>query len=112
MNRVQMACYCLLASAFILGALCLFQASQIADTRANAEMAVNKGFVTMLSTTYRTDAEIVYVLDSKSEMLAAYMLDPNKKVIELMPGGMVNVGRAFQMLGDNAAGGTGGRRGR
>jgi predicted methyltransferase len=105
MNRIQLACYGLLASAFILSSLCLFQASRIADNRAHAEMVVNKGFVTMVSTAYRTDSEIIYVLDSKSEMLAAYMLEPNKKVIELMPGGVVNLGRAFEMLGNAAAGG-------
>ena len=109
MNRVQTACYCLLASAFIIGALVLVQSNRLIDTRAHAEMLVNKGFVTMVSTqSFQQDAELVYVLESKSEVLMVYTLDPNRRIIELLPGGALHLGRAFEMaIGNQPAGPAG-----
>lgn len=99
MNRVQMACYSLLASAFILAALVFVQASRLADNRAHAEMTITKGTVTMLSTqSWQADTELVYVLDSRSGVLMCYTLEPNRKIIELLPGGALHVPTAFDLM--------------
>jgi len=84
MNRIQIACYTMLATAFVLTSLILLQASRLIESRAHAEMVVNKDAVTMISTQYQGDSELVYILDSRSGRLFAYMLNPNSRTIDLM----------------------------
>ncbi|MBI1370151.1 MAG: hypothetical protein GC162_16040 [Planctomycetes bacterium] len=106
MTRVQTACYALIASAIVLTALLLVQSSQTLVQPAHAEMVVHKDFTTMLSTRYRADTDIVYVLDSKQARLLAYVLDPNKKTIELL--GDMDVAKAFEVWAQNTGQGAGG----
>ncbi|QNN23861.1 hypothetical protein HED60_16830 [Planctomycetales bacterium ZRK34] len=82
MKRTELACYTLLASAIVLTALLFVQAQRFVDTTAHAEMVVNKDFTTMLSAQFRTDSEIIYVLDSKQARLIAYIMDTNRKRVE------------------------------
>ena len=86
MNRIQLACYCLIASAIVTTALICSRASNLIDSPALAEMSVHKDMLTMISTKSQRaiDAEIIYVLDSKSEHLMAYQLDFNRKSIDLL----------------------------
>jgi hypothetical protein len=97
MSRIQMACYGLIASAFVLTALIVTRVSVMADNKAYADLVVHKDIVTMLTTSYTTDADIVYVLDSKQERLLAYSMNPNRGTIELLPGGVLDVGKAFEL---------------
>lgn len=97
MTRTRLACYCLLASAFILAALVLVQASRYVDNTARADQVVTKDTVTMITaSSHRADSEIIYVLESEQRMLMAYMLDPNREVLQLLKGGTMDVGRSFQ----------------
>jgi len=96
MTRIQTACCCLAASAFVLAALVMVQASHFADNKAQAEMVVNKDTFTLMSAQFRTDSEIIYVLDSRNERLLAYLLDPNQRVIKLLPNGALPLPRAFE----------------
>ncbi len=96
MKRHELACYMLIASAIVTSALICARASSVIDSRAQAEMAVHKDVLTVISTKFRNDSEIVYVLDSKNERLLAYMYDPNQKFINLLPGGSMDVADAFQ----------------
>lgn len=99
MNRTTSACYLMLASAFVLSALALLQASSLIENRAHAEMVVSKGTVTMVTTQFSGDSEILYVLDSSRSRLFAYVHDPSKRTIVLLDS--VDISRAF-------AGGGGG----
>lgn len=84
MNRTELACYGLIASAFILGGLVLIQADRIIPSNeAYAEMVVNKDNLTLMTTEVAPNREMVYILDNRSEQLLAYELDPNKKTVEL-----------------------------
>jgi hypothetical protein len=96
MTRIQMACSCLLASAFVLGALVLVQGSRYVESQAHAAMVVNKDPLTLLSARATPDQEVVYVLDSKQERLLVYQVDPNRKTIELLPNGVLDMGKAFE----------------
>lgn len=107
MKRIDTACYGLVASAFVLTALLLVQVARLSDQRAHAEMVVTKGTITMVTTVFRSDSEVLYVLDSKNERLLAYMMDPNKKTIELLPGGMLDLAKDFDAAAERATGGAG-----
>jgi hypothetical protein len=97
MTRTRLACYGLLASAFILAALVLVQASRFLDTSARADQVVNKDSVTMITArSHNADSEILYVLEAENRMLMAYMLDPNREVLQLLSNGTLDVGRAFE----------------
>lgn len=110
MKRCELACYMLIASAIITTSLICVRASGMLDSRAQAEMAVHKDVLTVISTRFRNDTEIIYVLDSKSERLLAYLYDPNNKVIDLMPGGSMDVADAFNRTMRPAVGGVRGTR--
>ena len=84
MNRTELACYALIASAFILGALVLVHADRLADNAAYAEMVVHKDQYTVLSSQIDAAREVVYILDSRTERLNAYALNPTTKVVELL----------------------------
>jgi len=94
MNRIQTACYCLIASAVVLGALVMVQGSKFVNNTAQAEMVVNKDFTTVLSAQFRTDSEIIYVLDSKQAVLQAYIMDNNRNQIERL--GAMDVAAMFE----------------
>lgn len=93
MNRFQLACYTMVATAFILTALVLLQASRLIDNRAHAEMVVNKDAVTMITAQFQGDSEMLYILDSRTGRLFAYMLNPNTRVIE--PMAAMDISREF-----------------
>jgi hypothetical protein len=95
MNRNPLTGYMLLASAFVLMAMILLQASRLIDDRAHAEMVVNKDSVTMITTRFQGDSEILYILDSRSGRLFAYMLNPNTQVIE--PLSTMDLSREFSV---------------
>ena len=114
MSRTQTAGYMLLASAFILTALLIAQASRPSETNrsasgpstqsiasmlestAHGEMVVSKDFVTLLTAQYQGDNEVLYLLDAKSETLLVYLVNPSRNQIELLPGGVMNIGQAFR----------------
>ena len=84
MTRTELACYCLLASAFVLGAMLMFQVSRYVENTAHAEMVTTARSVSVLSTRADTDREMLYVLDSRNELLLGYLLDPNRRRFEFM----------------------------
>ena len=88
--------YVLMASAFVLAALVIIQTSRVATINEAhaADMTVTKDFVTMLSTQATTDSDIVYLLDSRNERLAAYQVDPNNRIIRAVTA--FDIGRYIQ----------------
>lgn len=73
MNRIQMACYALMASAFILAGLLLVR---VQDTQflpsAQADQVITRGNLTILSAKSRVDEEAIFVLDNISQRLLIY----------------------------------------
>jgi hypothetical protein len=100
MKRTQVAQYSLLASAFVLAALTLLQASRLIDNRAQAAMAVNKDAVTMITAESPLGGgdEILYILDSSRGRLFAYSYNLNNKAIE--PFAVMEIASAFKGAGD------------
>lgn len=93
MTRTQLACLCLVASAFMLGAMVLSElGDKLPQNEARAEMVVSKDSLTMLTTQYQADSELVYVLDNQQDLLLAYMINRNN--IELL--GRLNLSRIFR----------------
>lgn len=104
MSRQQLATYCLTASALVIAGLICLRAWSFVDTSARAEMAVHKDVLTMISTKFRGDSEILYVLDSHSERLLAYMYNPARRSIDMLPGGSMELTREFaRYVGGGAA---------
>lgn len=104
MTRTQLACISLLASAFILGAMLIAVVSQRYENTAQAEMVVQQGVFTLLSTTgVNANEEFIYVLDTRNERLLAYTQDPRGR-IELYA--TLSIGEEIEK-GLKAAGGSG-----
>lgn len=103
MTRLQLACCGLIASAFVLGAMVLDKAAdRFPQNEAQAEMVTSKDHLSMLTTQYQADSELVYVLDGRQELLMAYLVDANRGNIELL--GRLNLARVFRRETDGGGG--------
>ncbi len=83
MTRTQLACYSLMASAFLLAGLLIVNLPDRLAPQANAAMVLNKDTLTLLTARTRSDEEALFVLDSLNAKLLIYRLDIGKKQIEL-----------------------------
>ena len=100
MTRIQLACIVLIASACVLAGLLAAtwanrpnRQADIADavtatfeSSAYGQFVVSKGGLTVLATQVSEDHDMVYVLDSRSQRLVAYLFEPNRKEIERLAG--------------------------
>ncbi len=83
MTRTKLASYCLLASAFVLGAMLMIQVAGYVENEARADMVTTARSVSILSA--RTDnGELLAILDSRNEMLMGYLLDASRREFKLM----------------------------
>ena len=71
MTRIQLACYCLIASAFVLAGL-LLNGSDSVLPEARGDMVLSKGNLTFLTTPTANDEEALFVLDNVSQRLLVY----------------------------------------
>ena len=106
MNRIQTACYCLIASAFVLGGLLVANLGDQFENKANAELVIARENFTMLTARTRTDEEALFVLDNVSSRLLIYRLDIGRRRIEVA--GAVDLRTIFG--GGGGGGNTGGGR--
>ncbi len=83
MDRLNTACYSLIASAFVLAGLLVATAIDRVTPAAQAGMVVNKETLTMLTAKTRPDEEAMFVLDGLNQVLLIYRLDVAKKQLEL-----------------------------
>lgn len=97
MKLTEFACYLMIASAFVLGAFLLSILDERAslEPQANAEMIVNQGLFTAMSTGGKSNEEYVYVLDNRSSMLVCYQFSASKKSFESV--GSLDIGRAVDL---------------
>lgn len=83
MNRTALACYSLLASAFVLAGILVAQLPRPLIPSAQASMLVNKETLTLMTARTRPDEEALFILDGLKGKLLIYRLDLGKKQLEL-----------------------------
>ena len=110
MNRTQTACYCLMATAFVLAGILAVRLSQapIATPAHAGQVIHNAGFSIMTAKT-RQDDESLFVLDNSRAMLLIYR--PNVGRRQLEPVTSVSLNELFEQGAVDADEG-GGRRSR
>lgn len=80
MTRKTLACYALIASAFVLGGMLTLKVAEKIESPAQAEMVVNKDFFTVLTTEGIGGEDFLYTLDSKNERLLCYATDARGRI--------------------------------
>lgn len=76
MNRIQTACYCLMASALVLAGLLLVELGQrVEPNAAEAEMVIARENFTLMTADVRSGEEALFVLDNGTGTLLVYRLD-------------------------------------
>ncbi|MEM8739671.1 MAG: hypothetical protein AAGG38_14505 [Planctomycetota bacterium] len=107
MNRIQTACYCLIASALVLSGLLVVQLSErVEPNEADATLVIARDNFTLLTAETRSDEESLFVLDSTSGTLLVYRFDISRG--ELVPSGGLRLEQVFE--GRVGGGGRGDRR--
>lgn len=88
-TRSGMTSAALWASAFVIGALVIVQAGRLPVNPAFADQAVaDHGYTLVTGESGRSDAEVLYVLDSRSETMLVYEIeDARQKQVILRDGG-------------------------
>jgi hypothetical protein len=84
MKRYDLACFSLLASAFVLAGLLVVQLQHhsVLDS-AHAEMVLNRGNLTLMTAQTRPNEEAVFVLENSTQKLLIYKVDATRKRIDL-----------------------------
>lgn len=107
MNRLHLACFSLIASAFVLAGLLIVAAPGHLTQKAQAEMLVNKDTVTMMTTLTRPGEEALFVIDSVNERLLIYRTELAGARGKLELAGNVDLRRLFGAVQAGPAGGGG-----
>ncbi len=109
MNRTTLACYSLLASAFVLAAMVFMQLQDKSIlAEANAAMVVNDAPVSAMTLRARDNDEVLCILENTSQRLLIYNTDVARKQLRLVQN--INLAQYFGRI--NATGGGGGRTSR
>ena len=82
MTRIQLACFFLLASAFVLGGLLLTR-TQTLTSQAEAGLVISQQGLTVMTAQTRDGEEALFVIDDASQMLLIYIVDIARERIEL-----------------------------
>jgi hypothetical protein len=85
MNRIQTACYSLIASAFILAGLLIVQLSHTPNT-AEAAMVITRDNFTLLTAKTRSGEESLFIINNITNRLLIYSLDIGRNRMELAGG--------------------------
>ena len=84
-KRYEVACFSLLASAFVLAGLLMIQLQNHAVlSSAQAEMVLNRGNITLMTAQTRPNEEAVFVLENTTAKLLVYRVDSVRKRIDLV----------------------------
>ncbi len=108
MNRIQYACFALIASAFVLAGLLVMQLGGRVVAPAYAGEAIQRDNITMVTAQLRQGEEALFVLDSISERLMVYTCDAARNRFEVVASGTLT--EIFARVADAPAGGAGGGR--
>ncbi len=74
-NNIQIACYSLVASAFLLAGLLVFSLSGQLEREADAAMVISRDTFTMMTAKTRANEEALWVLDNRAARLLIYRLE-------------------------------------
>jgi len=85
MNRIETACYGLIASAFVLAGLLIAQVSTMPNT-AQAEMVITRDNFTVLTAKTRDGEESLFLINNATNRLLIYTLDLPGNQLELTGG--------------------------
>ena len=91
MNRIQTACFCLLASAFVLSAILIVRIDQqTAPNAAHADQVIAQPAFTMMTARTRGSAdageESLFILDNNTGVLVVYTPNVGRKQLEPLTG--------------------------
>ena len=109
MTRIEVACYALLASAFVLAATLLVSLDARWEAEARASLVIARDNFTLLTAKTREVEEALFVLDNANQRLLIYRLDLGRKQLQLARAS--DVTQLFQQGGAGRSGGESGRRG-
>ena len=107
MNRTQLACYSLLASAFVLAALLLVRIEDRFTPPAHAGEVITRDAFTLLTARTEQDEESLFIIDNSTQRLLIYRTDIARKRIDLAHPA-INLADLFNLAG--GPGGAGGGR--
>lgn len=111
MNRTTLACYALLASAFVLAALLFTQLqSHSMLSEAQASMVVNDAPVSAMTLKSRNGEEVLCILENTSQKLLIYRTDLTRKQMRLVQN--INLANMFGNIAASRGGGDSGRSAR
>ncbi|HAI14123.1 MAG TPA: hypothetical protein DCM28_20625 [Phycisphaerales bacterium] len=106
MNRSTLACYALLASAFVLSAILFVQMqSKSILSEANASMVVNDAPVSAMTLRARNNDEVLCVLENNSQRLLIYNTDVARKQLRIVQN--IDLGQYFRNLTPSGGGNSG-----
>ena len=103
MKNIEIACYALIASAFILAGLLMFNMRHALEQQAKADLVVNRQNFTVMTALTKDGEESVFVLDNVTSRLLVYSLNVQRKSLELVAN--EDISRQFG-FNDNKPGGT------
>ena len=84
MNRTRLACYSLLASAFVLASILLVRLDTHLTSSAFAGQSVTSGDFTVMTARTKNDDEALFVLDNINARLLIIKTDVNRKRIRVV----------------------------
>lgn len=94
MKPIEIACYGLLASAFVLAGLLVVQLQQrTLLPEAEAELVLTRGPITALTVRAREDDEALFILHNTAQRLLIYRTDLGRRQLQLKQN--INVGAMF-----------------
>ena len=85
MNRIETACYGLIASAFILAGLLIVQLSATPNT-AEASLVISRDNFTLLTAKTKNGEESLFIINNITSRLLIYSLDMGRESMELVGG--------------------------
>ncbi len=94
MSRIQLACYFLIASAFVLTGLLIVNLPDPLAPKAHAGLVLGKETLTLMTAKTRSDEEALFVLDGLAGKLLIYRLNLGQKQLELS--GSADLTQIFQ----------------
>jgi len=85
MKRIEMACYALMASAFVLAGILAVELNNVGGVAqtAHADMTLTRSNLTVMTARTKNDEEALFVLDNFTQRLLIFKTDLTKKRLEL-----------------------------
>ena len=84
MNRIQLACYCLIASAFVLAGLVLVRLDGAFTAPARADQIVDLESLTLMTARTAAKDESLFVIDNETSRLLVVRANLSRKKIEVV----------------------------